>query len=218
MHHRAKDLTGLTVGYLTATKYHGSDGRKSLWETLCVCGKTIVLPGSELVKQKARGVTASCGCMKKVTMAAKQTSHGMSFHPGYWVWRSMLARCANPKNKAWRSYGGRGIKVCAAWRGSFEAFWADMGPTYVRGLTLEREKNHLGYSPANCAWATYKQQASNTRANRHLDTPRGRMTAAQAADSYGIGRTTLYYRLDHGWPLIEALTTLADFRNRCGTS
>ena len=27
MHHRARDITGLRVGYLTATSYRGSDGR-----------------------------------------------------------------------------------------------------------------------------------------------------------------------------------------------
>ena len=30
MHHRAKDITGLTVGFLTAIKYHGSNGNVRL--------------------------------------------------------------------------------------------------------------------------------------------------------------------------------------------
>lgn len=128
----------------------------------------------------------------------------------------MVDRCALPSHQAWANYGGRGIRVCARWLKSFENFWFDMAEGYQRGLTLERRRNDQGYSKANCVWATHKQQASNTRVNRNLDTPNGRMTAAQAADHYGIKRTTLLYRLDHGWSLKQALTTPADFRNRCG--
>src|SRR5574343_575843 len=115
MHHRAVDITGLRVGYLTALKYHGSDGRKC-----------------------------------RQTLSAKLTGHGMSKHPAYAVWRPMLARCGTPSHPAFKNYGARGITVCARWRKSFENFWEDMGPTYRRGLTLERTNNARGYSPANC--------------------------------------------------------------------
>lgn len=117
----------------------------------------------------------------------------------------MLARCQNLNHEAFKRYGGRGIKVCKPWRDSFEAFWSDMGPTYVSGLTLERKKNNLGYSPKNCTWATRVQQARNTRANKYLETPSGRMTVCQAADHYGVKRTTLAYRLAHDWPVLKAI-------------
>ena len=187
-----------------------------MWEVRCQCGKTLLAEASEMLKQQRKGVFASCGCMKKATISTRNTKHGMSFHPGYAVYRSMLARCLNPKHAAFHNYGGRGIRVCARWLKSFENFWLDMSGNYRRGLTLERSNNSKGYSKANCVWATRKQQASNTRANRNLDTPKGRMLAKQAADHYGIKRTTLLYRLDHGWPLLQALTTPADPRNRCG--
>ena len=48
MHHRAKDLSGLRVGFLTVTTYAGSNGKKSLWHTLCLCGATPVHAASEL--------------------------------------------------------------------------------------------------------------------------------------------------------------------------
>lgn len=205
MHHRAKDITGLRVGYLTAIRYHGSDGKKSLWEVKCDCGKTIIRDPSQLKKLKARGVEASCGCQKKATISRRLTKHGMSGHPAYWVWRSMVDRCRLPSHQAWANYGGRGIEVCDHWRERFENFWADMGPTYAKGLTLEREKNDLGYSKSNCVWATYKAQASNKRETITLDTPKGRMAAASAADAYGIKRTTLYWRLNAGWSVMRAL-------------
>lgn len=207
MHHRAKDLTGLTVGYLTVTQYQGSDGKKSLWAAQCSCGRTVVLPGTELVKQEKRGIATSCGCMRRATIASKRTTHGMSKHPAFAVWRSMLDRCRLPSHAAWKNYGARGITVCARWQEAFANFWADMGPTYQCGLTLERENNSLGYSPENCVWRTFKAQANNTRRSHWLDTPAGRMTAMQAATHYGVGYTTLLYRLNAGWPMSRALST-----------
>lgn len=207
MHHRAKDLTGLTVGYLTATRYAGSDGLKSLWEAACVCGRKVVLPGTELQKQKKRGIQASCGCMRGATISRKRTTHGMSKHPAFAVWRSMQDRCRLPSHAAWANYGGRGITVCKRWADSFAAFWEDMGPTYRAGLTLERVRNDQGYKPSNCVWATPKQQANNTRVNRRVKTPAGTMTAIQAAQRYGVKYTTLLWRLAHGWTTERALST-----------
>ena len=195
MHHRAKDITGLRVGYLTASMYQGSDCKKSLWEVRCDCGNTITMPATELKKQAKRGVIASCGCMRRATIAARQRLHGMSLHPAFAVWRSMIDRCTLPSHQAWRNYGARGITVCARWRESFEAFWADMGPAYTPGLTLERVDNMRGYGPDNCRWATYKDQANNRRNNRVVQTPDGPMTAAQLADKLGVPRSTMYLRL-----------------------
>ena len=34
MHHRAKDISGLRVGFLTAIRYQGSDGRSTMYYRL----------------------------------------------------------------------------------------------------------------------------------------------------------------------------------------
>ena len=214
MHHRARDLSGQTLGYLTVLSYQGSDGSRSLWSLRCVCGKEIILPAIEITKQQKRGVQASCGCMKRHTISTKRKTHGMSHHKAFAVWRSMIDRCTLPTHQAWKNYGGRGIKVCEEWRRSFSAFWADMGPTYKEGLTLERRDNSAGYSPQNCVWATYTRQARNRRANVLINTPWGQMTVAEAADRSGLNRTTLYYRVNAGVPdsrLFEAPDTSRKF-------
>ncbi len=39
----------------------------------------------------------------------------------YHTWMAMIQRCENPKNRAYRYYGGRGISVCKRWQ-DFEKF------------------------------------------------------------------------------------------------
>lgn len=217
MHHRAKDITGLKCGYLTAVKYVGSDGKKSLWKCVCSgCGGNCVIAASELKKMARKGVTASCGCMKRSTIAKKRKTHGMSQHPAFAVWSSMLARCARANHPAWHNYGGRGVKVCERWA-KFEAFWEDMGESYERGLTLDRTDNNKGYSPENCRWVGRKTQARNTRKNVLVDNPMGRMTIAELSDRTGINKTTLYYRHNAGVKGSDLLLP-ANVKNRFTTS
>lgn len=193
-HPRFVDFTGQTVGVQTAIRYLGSRGSKSLWEVRCECGAVREMPSSEF----SRG--HSCGCKTPERVSAATSTHRMTNHPAYVTWRSMKARCGNPKHPYFHLYGGRGIAVCKKWWDSFEAFWADMGPTYFEGAEIDRKNNNRGYSKGNCRWTSRRGNMRNTRANRVIDTPKGPMLVCEAADVSGIGQTTLLYRLAAKWP------------------
>ncbi len=53
--------------------------------------------------------------------------HGMYGTPEYTSWYGMKSRCNNPNTNSYPNYGGRGIKVCDRWNGSFKNFYDDMG-------------------------------------------------------------------------------------------
>lgn len=65
----------------------------------------------------------------------------------YWAWKAMKQRCKNPKCKAYKNYGARGIKVCNEWE-KFEPFlsWC-LENGYQKGLDLDRRDNNGNYSP-----------------------------------------------------------------------
>jgi hypothetical protein len=191
-----KSLTGLRSGRLVIEGRVWSPSPKRIyWAALCDCGQTIRLRSDQF------GKTQSCGCLQKEKAVALRLRHGLSDHPAYGVWKAMRQRCRlETKNAAfYRNYASRGLRVCEAWNASFDAFWADMGPTYREGLTLERVDNDKGYSPGNCVWATRAVQCVNKRTNVWVDTPRGRMTASQVAKAYDLKIETVLARLRLGF-------------------
>jgi hypothetical protein len=76
----------------------------------------------------------------------------------------MIDRCERAKNDHYKWYGGRGIRICAAWRKSFAEFrdWA-LRSGYADNLTIDRRDNDGDYEPSNCRWITKSENSS--RAN-----------------------------------------------------
>jgi hypothetical protein len=127
-------------------------------------------------------------------------THGMSAHPAYLSWKAARSRCEVKTTAGYEQYGGRGIRFCDHWQ-EFENFWADMGPSWQSGLSLDRIDVNGNYEPGNCRWATSEQQAINRRTTKYwVETPSGRrMTIAQASKAYGIKANTLMARVRYGW-------------------
>lgn len=163
------------------------------WTVRCVCGRRVDWTKRQLQRNK------SCGCMQSELATKQLTTHGLSGSKIYNVWHHMLSRCNNERNKSWPRYGGRGIRVCARWTNSFQAFADDMLPTYRDGLTIERKNNNKGYSKGNCVWVPLEMQAKNRSTTQRMQTPWGPMIAADCARKIGIGHSGLRKRLET-WP------------------
>ena len=89
--------------------------------------------------------------------------------PEYIAWVSMKQRCYNPKNPSYKDYGARGICVCAEWLNSYETFFKDLGARPSANYSLDRREGTGNYTPTNCRWATWDEQAQNKRiqSNNH---------------------------------------------------
>jgi hypothetical protein len=88
--------------------------------------------------------------------------HGLSATKLHAIWRQMRSRCRDVNHPRFTAWGGRGITVDPRWD-SFPAFLADMGERPSAQHSIDRIDNDLGYSAANCRWATAVEQAANKR-------------------------------------------------------
>lgn len=129
----------------------------------------------------------------------------------YSKWASMLGRC-KPNSQHPECYYLRGITVCARWSGpgGWSNFFSDMGEA-PPGMTLERRDNDKGYSPDNCYWATWQQQAANRRKTSKLIPDSLRQKALAA----GLPYLQVYFRIKRlGWSQDRALSTPIQRRGR----
>jgi hypothetical protein len=129
----------------------------------CDCGN------ERVVRIDALGnPTLSCGCIQREQAAqigAASVTHGMSGHPHFSRWRGMMARCENPQHKAYKNYGGRGIRVCAEWHDPavFAAYLDEVLGPCPEGHTLDRIETNGGYEPGNVRWLDWPSQHRNKR-------------------------------------------------------
>lgn len=157
---RAVDLKGKRFEYLFVLDRAGSTKNgKALWKCLCNCGNISYVTTDKLLS----GKTVSCGCLGLKRASEAKIKHGKSNSSIYRVFKSIHARCENPKSTPYRWYGARGIKVCEAWD-TFENFysWA-MSHGYKQGLSIDRIDPDKDYCPENCRWITRSENSSRAR-------------------------------------------------------
>ncbi len=170
----------------------------------CDCGnETEVF----LTNLRKNGHTRSCGCLQQESRGANSTKHGMTETAEFRIWSAMLRRCSNKNCEEYSRYGGRGIVVCDRWK-DFAMFFEDMGlrPSSRHGIDRHPDNNG-NYEPGNCRWATYTENARNTRRNRVLEFNGESLCVSEWAERLGCRVHFLIARLNRGWSIEKTLTT-----------
>lgn len=187
-----KNLAGYKFGEWSVICEGQRKNGKRYWFCECSCGTIKEVCQGNLTTGKSKRCV-SC------TPKDRNVKHGMSHKTSgpYSVWRSMKDRCLNPKNKSYKDYGGRGIRVCERWL-TFENFLSDMGSSYKSGLSLDRVDNDGDYCAENCRWATRSEQSSNTRRNLKIEYRGSFYTEAELAKFTGVSRTAIQARRKRG--------------------
>jgi hypothetical protein len=207
---RVLNLLGRTFGRLIvlarAEKPEWSESI-SWWTCRCECGKLTNVRGHAL----KNGFTTSCGCFRREFVRRQKTTHGKRQTPEYYSWIQMKDRCLNQRCKKFSEYGGRGITIAPEWIRDFPRFLADMGQRPAR-TSLDRIDNNGPYTPANCRWATMKQQALNRRSNVWIEWNNERLTQSQWAKRYDVAPNTIrkYWSRHKSLDAVAAMNSPAD--------
>ena len=175
-----------------------------MWLCRCACGTEKEIYHQSLV----RGLTRSCGCLRRETTVARTQTHGHSkkgnWSATYRSWSGMITRCTSEGHDKFSYYGGRGITVCDRWSSSFENFLADMGEC-PPAHSIDRVDVNGNYEPGNCRWATRTEQLRNKRNNVLVEYAGRKMTLVEASELSGINYSKLQARIARGWSLERAL-------------
>jgi hypothetical protein len=200
------DETGKRYFRLHVLKFDCVKNNTAHWLCKCDCGTVKSIAGPHL----RFGKTRSCGCFFRDVAKVINKTHGYASNgeisSTYKIWVGMKKRCLNVNDRAFKYYGGRGIKVCERWVNSFENFLADMGERPV-GKSLGRINNDGNYCPENCRWETDIQQANNSRNCRYINFGGKIQPATAWAHELGLAPSVLLWRLNNDWTIEQAFTT-----------
>lgn len=170
------------------------------WKCQCKCGNIIEVRGDRLRNNEV----TSCGCDN---INKKGKYNGLSNSKIYTAWNHFINRCYNSNNKAYKNYGGRGIKVCDEWKNDFMSFYNwSIENGYREDLTIDRIDVNGNYEPSNCRWTTDFVQRRN-RTDNHYVTINGETKILNDwAREFNIKPNAVRGRLKFGWDIIKALT------------
>ncbi len=196
--------------WIVLEKVRNPKRRGWLWRCICECGSIRLIRGDTLAKHHS---SHCLNCKLNPSKPKHGHTSGSGWSLTYGSWMQMRQRCTNPKAKHFDRYGGRGIRVCDAWN-DFRVFLADMGERPSKGHSIDRINGDGNYEPGNCRWATRREQQNNLK-NNVLITHDGKTLSISAwSRETGISINNLRYRINHGWPVAEALSRRPDPHNK----
>lgn len=108
------------------------------------------------------------------------------------IYTGMIQRCYNQNEKSYAQYGAKGIKVCDEWLDNPKSFedWS-IKNGYKDDLTIDRIDSSKDYSPNNCRWVTFSDNARYKSTTRLTTVDGLILTGREWADELNIGTNTI---------------------------
>lgn len=108
------------------------------------------------------------------------------------IFQSMISRCYNKDDKAYRWYGEKGICICQEWLETPVAFetWA-VNNGYSDNLTIDRIEEDQNYCPDNCRWITLEENTRRAGNVNWVTVNNETLTGRQWAEKLGLGLLTI---------------------------
>ena len=212
------DLTGLKFGRLTVLERADNDiNERVQYLCRCWCGEKIIIRGTSI----KNGHTKSCGCLNKDIITKHGHAKNNKRSKIYRTWQNIKTRCNNPKDKAYKYYGGKGVTVCDRWldkKNGFNNFFRDMGlpPTQKHQIDrIDNNKLKNGYSPENCRWILSKENNRNRRNSLYVVYNNNKIPVIELAKKYKIPYDVLYQRIfNYKWSIKRAMATPVQKRGK----
>ena len=166
-----------------------------------------------MISEVKNGNTLSCGCFQKEQARNRLLTHGLTNHPLFSIWRTIICRCYNKNAQNYKNYGGRGVTMCDEWRNSFKSFydWCILNG-WSSGLQIDKDakSDKLGiipiYSPDTCTIMSGKENSRKKRTSILLTLNGETNNITDWATFLGVKRGTLYDRVALGWTDEKILT------------
>jgi hypothetical protein len=216
---------GQVFGYLTVIeeterRVLPSGKLERMIKCKCKCGKEVIAFLNNLIRRP----NYSCGC-EKGDSGKNFYKHGLSGHPIYKIWASMMERCSdNPNSDKYKYYYSDGVRVCNEWASDFMTFYDWAIDKWKKGLVLDKDKiyrlkygeNTTGklYCPEYCSFITPLENCNNRRTTVLFDYKGRRATIPEIAKENNLLWSTLYRRLMlYGMSMSEAISQ-TDYRSK----
>ena len=182
---RMQSYIGVKFNHWTILEFIERKSYGPVYKCQCDCGKIANIPLGNLKFESTRQCRA---CSNKAKTGRSDIyKGGITKLPTYNLWARIMSNCYDKAAKAYKAYGGRGIKVCERWH-DLKNFESDI-KHIEKGKYFSRVDYTKGFQPDNCIWKTKKEL-------RELSVLTDVLTASNLAKLTGYSKQRIFQLRD----------------------